>query len=504
MEKELKRLKDIDSEIILLTHMSSILGWDQETYMPPKGITERGGQLALLEGIMHQKGTSDEIGECFSRLGVSESNPKGDPSLNPLDRAFLRSFYREYSRKTKLPERLVTETAKHVSIAQASWIEARKKSDFSIFSPNLEILLDLTKEKAECIGYKDHIYDALIDEFEPWARTTDVKKVFDDLKVKLVDLAAEIKGAQQVDDSFLQKEYPVDKQDRFGRMVIKDMGYDMERGRLDISAHPFTSTLGKDDIRLTTRYNKDFFKTGIFGNIHECGHGLYELGFNEKLKGSILASAPSLGFHESQSRTWENIIGRSSSFWMFYYPKLKDLFPDILSDVTADSFYRGVNKVEPSMIRVEADEVTYSLHIILRFELETALLSGDLQIKDLPAAWNSKMKELLDIVPDNDAEGVLQDIHWAMGAFGYFPTYALGNLYGAQFYSKMREDIPDLDKVISEGKLLTVLEWLRGNIHDSGSEFTAFELCKKVTGRELDPGYFTRYLTDKYSRIYDL
>jgi carboxypeptidase Taq len=504
MQNSLSRLKEIGKEIKLLEHAMALLGWDQETYMPPKAVEERSEQLSLLQTILHRKATTTEIGDLLGELGVSEDNPEGDASLGTLDRAYVRVCFRDYTKNTKLPTELVSKLARQTSIAQSVWAEAREKSDFSRFAPHLEELLVLIKEKAECLGYEDHPYDALLDEFEPGMLTRRVKEIFDRVREELAPVIEQIASQPNVDDSILYRTYPLTLQRQFGEVVLEDMGYSMERGRLDVSAHPFTTSLGRDDVRLTTRYSEDYFNTGIFGTIHEGGHGLYELGFAEEIKENILADATSLGIHESQSRIWENIIGRSYSFWSHYFPLLQHYFPETLADVSLDQFYRAINKVEPSFIRVEADEVTYNMHIILRFELELALITGELAVDELPGAWRSLSEQLLGIRPEKDSEGVLQDIHWSMGGVGYFPTYALGNLYSAQFYSAIREQLDDYEEIISSGDLQKVLFWLREKIHRHGRVYTAEKLCEQVTGEPLDPGYFVRYIKDKYSGIYDV
>lgn len=504
LEEKLLRLRELDKEMKLLAHTVALLGWDQETYMPAKALEERSEQLSLLSGILHERITSPEIGELLSGLGATGEHPRGDASLPALDRAHLRFIYRYYKRETKLPKRLVLELSKTTSIAQANWVEARKTSDFSRFSPHLKKLLALVKEKAECFGYEDHPYDALLDEYEPEMKTATVSKVFSRLQEWLTPFVEQIQGKPQVDDSFLHREFPAAKQELFGKRVITDMGYDFQRGRLDVSAHPFTTTLGIDDVRLTTRYNERFFNTALFGTIHEAGHGLYELGFSEEIRGTSLADGTSLGIHESQSRMWENMIGRSFAFWKHYFPIARDIFSESLGDVDVMQFCRAINKVEPSFIRIEADEVTYSLHIILRFNLEKRLTEGSLEVDDLPEAWRQESKKLLGIVPAQDDEGVLQDIHWSMGSIGYFPTYALGNLYGAQFFSAMKRAIPDVERSIEQGDFGTMLAWLRENIHRHGSVFTPEELVRRVTGEELNPDHFIRYVEDKFRPIYGL
>jgi len=504
MEITIEKLKELTKDVVLLEHAIATLSWDQETYMPPLAIGERGEQLALLQGLLHEKITSSEIGKLLDDLGADEDNPAGQLEYKaPIDRAYIKETFRQYKIQTRLSTKLVKDLALETSLSQAAWIEARKKSDFTLFQPHLEKVLNLTKQKAEAIGYKDTPYDALLDEFEPWSSTQEVSNIFDSIQPWLTDFLGKIYNAKQVDDSFLLKDFDISKQEAFGRKVLEDMGYTYDRGRLDVSVHPFTTTLGGNDVRLTTRYQKDFFKTGLFGIIHECGHGLYELGFNENLKGNLLASGTSLGIHESQSRTWENVIGRSYSFWKYYYPILQKYFPENLNNINIDEFYRGINKVEPSLIRVEADEVTYNLHIILRFKLEQELISGSLKVKDLPEAWNKKTEEFLGIRPKNDANGVLQDIHWPMGAFGYFPTYALGNLYSAQFSSVMEKEI-DVSGSLENGNLINILNWLREKIHSHGASKTAEELALGITGEKLNPEYFKNYLENKYKQIYTI
>ncbi len=504
-EHPVAQLREIDHEICLLNHTGALLNWDQETSMPRKGAEERARQLELLEGLVHDRLTASRTAELLEEAGSTEENPLGREEYSAEERAFLRAFRREYVRAAKLPKRLVTDFAREVSTAHHVWADARENNDFDSFAPNLERLLQLNKEKAEAIGYEEHPYDALLDEFEPWMTTETVRSVFADLREKLVPLAERIAGEQRSDnDAFLRQSFPVEQQERFGRTVLESMGYDFERGRLDVSTHPFTTAVGGDDVRITTRYNPDYFQTSIFGTIHEAGHALYEMGIDPRYKETILGGGTSLGIHESQSRMWENMIGRSTSFWRYFYPQLRSYFPQQLDEVPPSDFIKAINRVQPSLIRIEADEVTYSLHIILRFELEQALISGDLAVRDLPAAWNDGMERLLGIRPDSDKNGVLQDIHWAMGAIGYFPTYALGNLYGAQFYRAMERQIGDVDGYIARGELSVLRGWLRNHIHQHGASKTAGELLRDVTGEELNPGYFTDYLEEKFRLLREL
>ncbi len=499
--KAVAELKSRDRDIMLLTHTSAILGWDQETYLPSKGIDERSAQLALLHGLTHERTIAPEN---RSLLDAAGANADGDPSLPPLDRAFLRRYRRRYERAVKLPQELVVTLAEKTSRAQAVWVEAREADDFPRFAPHLQGLLDLLLEVADRVGYDEHPYDALLDQYEPFMKTSSVDRIFTGLREQLVPIVEAIAAAPQVDASILEREFPVAAQERFGRTVMDALGYSRDRGRLDVSAHPFTTTLGFDDVRITTRYNERFFNSAIFGTMHEVGHGLYELGFAEELRGTLLAEGTSLGIHESQSRMWENMIGRSRPFWRHFYPILRSHFPDVLADVDAEGFYRAINRVAPSLIRVEADEVTYALHVILRFELEKALVSRTLSVKDLPEAWRAKSRELLGVEPANDREGVLQDIHWSMGGIGYFPTYALGNLYAAAFMQRINRDLPALWTEVGEGNCSSLLSWLRTHIHRHGSARTAEELCVEITGQPLSAEPFINYVREKYRDIYGL
>lgn len=505
MKKALQELKKRDSEIMLLNHAAETLRWDQETYMPPKALPQRADQISLLQGMIHEKVVEKSNAGLFAECGLTATTPNGPAESDDIERAFLRESFKRFSKQTKVPKTLVTELAHTQSIAQANWIEAKKTADYNKFKPYLSKLLGLLQQYAECMGYEDEIYDALLDDYEPYAKTKETEKLFDSLKDSLVPLLAKIVEKRKSGESdIIQRSFPVAKQEEFNNQLLAAMGFDLSRGRMDVSAHPFTTTLGGHDVRLTTRYNEHFFPSSVFGTIHEAGHGLYELGMGEKLSGSLLANGTSLGIHESQSRLWENLVGRSRAFWEGFYPGFKSLFHDALNDVPLDDFYHAVNSVSPSLIRVEADEVTYNLHIILRFNLERKLLSQDLSVDDLPEAWNIMSKELLGIMPANDSEGVLQDVHWSMGALGYFPTYTLGNLYGSQFYDTMKQAHPDIEKQIKNKNLLTVKQWLADNIHVHGSVYPAGELVQRVTGKPLDPQYFTRYITAKYGALYDL
>ena len=503
--RPLERLKALDGEIRRLSHVAGVLSWDQETYMPVKAVEERSEQLELLSGLVHDRLTSPELGDLLQAAGVSERKPFGPDDSAPAERAYLRELYRAYRRSTRLPRRLVTELAKQTAIGQARWVEARKASNFGLFAGQLAVILGLVRESATCLGYREHPYDPLLDEYEPWMKTAEVEQVFAGLRAKLRALVAKIVGSgRKPDASFLKREYDVGRQKEFSLALLPALGYDLQRGRLDESAHPFSTTLGRADVRLTTRFLPNLVASGIFGTIHEAGHGLYELGIGGELANTILADGTSMGIHESQSRLWENFIGRSLPFWRHFYPQLESMFPEPLAGVGLTEFYRGINVVEPSLIRVEADEVTYNLHILARFELEKRLLGGELAVPDLPGAWNEQYRDLLGIVVPDDARGVLQDIHWSMGSFGYFPTYTLGNLYAAQLFHTLRRELPGLEEEVGRGDFTSVLAWLREKIHRHGRVVPAAELCRQVTGQALDPAHLLEYLDRKYSEIYGL
>ena len=393
-QNSLKRLMELGAELKTWGGISALLGWDQETYMPEKAVLERSKQHAAVSTLFHEKITSGEIGNLLASLGADDAHPMGDDGicadLSTLERAFIRTIYRSHSREIKLPAKLVRELAETTSQAQALWAKARQNKDFPSFQPWLEKIIELKLRAADAYGYDDNPYDPLLDEYEADMKTADLDRVFTDFKAELLPLVKKIAEARQVDNSFLTKTYSARLQEKFGYQVLEKLGYPLDRGRLDVSAHPFTSELGSDDVRITTRYLENFFNSCLFSIIHEAGHGLYELGMGDDIRGNLLASGTSLGIHESQSRTWENIVGRSHEFWQYFLPQLKTLFPENLGGIDLHTFWRGVNKVEPSLIRVEADEVTYSLHVILRFDLEKRIINRELAVKDLPEVWNER------------------------------------------------------------------------------------------------------------------
>lgn len=504
MKPALTKLIALDRERVLVSHISAVLSWDQETQMPSGAAEERAEQIAFLEGAAHDKAVNPAIGELLAELGCTDDAPAGDPGLDADARAFLRALHRIYSREVKLPAELVMETAKAVSLGQNAWAEARGKNDFSLFLPHLERVLELKRRAAACLDPSGKPYDVLLNLYEPGSDETSIRGIFTLLRGDLTALLGKILSRPQVDDSFLRRPCPRAAQEAVCRYFMETLGYDLDRGRLDTTAHPFTTTLGGSDVRITTRYDEGSFVSSLFSTIHETGHALYEQGIRPApdYAGTCLGDSASMGIHESQSRMWENVLGRSTGFWSREYPALRAVLGKTLFGVSPEAFVRGINKVEPTFIRTEADEVTYGLHVILRFEMESDLLSGRLSARDVPAAWNAKSRDLLGVVPPDDARGCLQDVHWSAGLFGYFPSYALGNLYAAQFVQAMRGAMPDLDNRVRAGDYASVLGWLRKNIHESGAAYLPDELCRRVTGAALEARHFSEYLNLKYSEIY--
>jgi len=484
-------------EINLLSSIESTLEWDQETYMPARGASTRAAQLAVIAGVAHEKLLNPELGRLLEKV-----EQEADP--DPIVAANVREFRRVYDRKVKLPTRLVQEIASASALAKEAWAKARRESRFAHFAPHLERLLDLKRHVAEHIGYQTEPYDALMDEFEPGARAAEIHNVFEGLKAELVPLVQAIATApRQPDTTVLQRPCPQPAQAELGRRIVAAMGFDFDAGRIDVTVHPFCSGLSPEDVRLTNRYDEHYLPMSLFGIMHEAGHGLYEQGLLAEHAHTPMGMTVSLGIHESQSRMWENLVGRSRAFWLHWFPALQAAFPS-LADVKLDDWYFAINAVRPSFIRVEADEVTYNLHIMLRFDLERQMIAGRLRVQDVPQAWNDTFRQLLGITPPDDARGCLQDIHWSMGVFGYFPTYALGNLYAAQFFEAARHALPELEAQLTRGELRPLREWLRENIHRHGQRYRAGELVQRVTGQPLSHRSFVEYLVRKYKPLYGL
>ena len=498
MNEKLKRFKEIMAEVADLNAAAAVLNWDQQVNMPPGGAEARGNQVATLGTLSHQMFTSDEVGKLLDELHSEGA------ALSADDEAMVRVAKRDYDKATRVPSSFVSEIAVVSTQAHEAWVEARRKSDFSIFRPHLEKVVELTHKYVSFFPPADHPYDILLDDYEPGMKTADVKAIFDSLRPRQVELIKQITDAKQVKDSFLHKKYDEKKLLGFGVDVVTRFGYDWKRGRQDKAAHPFETSFSVDDVRITTRFEADSPIATLFSTMHESGHGMYEQGINRGFERTPLQHGVSLGVHESQSRMWENLVGRSLPFWRYFFPRLKTLFPSQLGNVDLKTFYKAINKVEPSLIRVNADEATYNLHIMLRLEIEIGMVEGRMAVKDLPHIWNAKMKEYLGILPPNDALGVLQDIHWSGGMLGYFSTYALGNLISAQLWEKINKDVPDLDEQFRKGKFDALLGWLHTNIHQHGRKYDPQDLIQKVTGSKITPEPYVRYLTKKYSEIYGL
>ena len=500
----LKKLHATDGECRSLERTIAVLQWDQETYLPDAAVDERADQLALLGKMTHELFASAETGRLLGELGSSADNPGGDEKLPRLERDFLKVMRRDYDREKKLPSDFVAGSVRAEGLSIAAWSQAKINNDFQLFLPHLYTMIDFARRRSVYWGYDDCVYDGLLSIYEPGMDAKAIASVFTPLRERLSALLKKITAAGHPDCSFLNNDYRPETQAQFSGELMKLLGFDFNRGRIDVSAHPFTTSLGADDVRITTRYLPGNLLSGIFSTIHECGHAFYDMAFPPELRGTRLADGASMGIHESQSRLWENVIGRSRPFCEKMFPLLRSYFPEELRNVTADNFFRAVNRAEPSLIRVDADEVSYSLHIILRFELEQGLFSGAVKPEDLPALWRTGMKKILDIEPPDDTAGVLQDIHWSMGSFGYFPSYALGNLYGLQFFGKLRNDIPNLDAVIAAGNFSPVHGWLRENVHKWGRRLDPPDLLKQVTGQSLSVEPFLKYIEDKYSEIYGI
>jgi carboxypeptidase Taq len=498
MSEKIERLKELLGEVSDLRQIQNVLDWDQNVNMPPGGSEARGQQMATLGKVAHEKATSEEVGKLLDELKQAGLDPDSD------DAALVRVASRDFDKATRVPGSFVAKQALSTTKAFEAWIEAKGKSDFSIFRPHLETVVDLAREYISFFPPADHPYDTLLNDYEPGMKTAEVQEIFDNLRSKQVKLIKAIKSTKQVKDDFLYKKYNEKKVWDFGEAIVTKFGYDWSRGRQDKAPHPFQTTFSVNDTRITNRFEPDNPLATLFSAMHESGHAMYEQGSNPVYERTPLAGGTSLAVHESQSRMWENMVGRSLPFWEHFYPSLKKTFPSQLDGVSLKSFYKAINKVESSLIRVNADESTYNLHVMLRLEMEIGMIEGKFAVKDLPEIWNAKMDEYLGIVPPNDAQGVLQDVHWSSGLMGYFSTYALGNLISAQVWEKVNKDIKDLDEQIAAGKFDTLLAWLREKIHVHGHKYDPQDLVQKVTGSKINSNAYIRYLTNKYSAIYGL
>lgn len=485
-------------EISVISQIAMLTGWDTEVMMPKGGIEQRGNQQAFLAKLIHGKMTDPEIGKLLQEI----KNDTNYENLSLLEKRNIYLIQRDYDKQTKLPADFVGEYTKARVISVERWKEARRKNDFALFQPFLEKVFELTKEYTKYLNPDLPPYEVLLDDYEPGMSVESYNKIFDPLKEATVDLIEKCKTTtRQPDKTLILRKVPIDIQEKISGDLMSRINYDLDRGRLDTAAHPFT-TGAYDDVRITTRYTEDDFTSSLFAVMHEGGHGCYEQNLPKELRYQPAGNYCSMGLHESQSRFYENTIGRSKSFWFYYLPKFKELTESLFSDTEYNDFLLAINRVEPSLIRVEADEVTYNLHIILRFELERDLFEEKIKIADLPHLWKDKMKETLGIYVETDSEGVLQDIHWSGGSFGYFPTYSLGNLYAAQFFAKLVKDIPDWNNQLEEGNVKVLTEWMKKNVQEKGNLFDPPELVKEVTGEYPNPKYLIEYLNKKYSMIY--
>jgi carboxypeptidase Taq len=494
---KLEEFKEYLRNLEYLNSATSVLYWDTRVGIPKKGIPYRGQVLGYLSGEQYRLQTSDTIKGFIDYF-------KACDGLDDVTKAMVEKAGREYDRTMKIPEKRYKEYVIAASAAEAAWEEAKAASDYSLFKPHLEKLIAFNKEFLEYWGYKGSKYDTLLDFYEPGITVEKLDSAFGELRNAIVSLLKRINesGINTECNSF-SKSFTKDEQEDFSKYVLNKMEFDFAAGRLDESTHPFTIEFNNKDARITTHYYENDFRSALFSCIHEGGHAIYEQDIPDELGGTMLGSGVSMGIHESQSRFYENIIGRSKAFWNYFFPEVQKRFPQF-EGVSFEEFFKGINSVKPSLIRTEADELTYSLHVIIRYEIEKAIFDGNVGVEDLPGLWNEKYREYLGIEPSNDAEGILQDIHWSGGSFGYFPSYALGNVYGAQFLNVMKRDIPDIFDRIGDGDLGAVHEWLRENIHKYGSVYKPGELLRKVTGEDLNARYFIEYLNEKFSEIYGL
>jgi carboxypeptidase Taq len=494
--EQYQQYQELTQKAADLSSAAAVLGWDQETYMPPKSFPFRGRQLATLASQAHTITTSETYGNLLQELAAKED-------LTYVRAHNVRLSLEDFEKARKLPEAFIDAVTQASSSCLNAWIQARQQNDFKIYAPELDKMIGLKREQAQRYGFEQHPYDALMDDYEKGATVEILDGVFDQVKATLPVLLGQIAAAPQVDDSFFNKFYPKEEQWAFSLEVLRAMGYDFEAGRQDYSEHPFTTSFSPTDVRVTTRVNEHNLASMLWSSIHEGGHALYEQGLPQTQYGMPLGAAASLGIHESQSRLWENCVGRSLPFWQHFYPRLQHRFKDQLGGVAVDAFYRGMNKVQPSLVRTEADEITYHFHVLIRYQIEKGLIEGQINTADLPAIWNEQYRHYLGVTPPDDLTGILQDVHWSHGSFGYFPTYSLGSFYAAQFFEEATKQQPQMATNIASGNYEPLLKWLREQVHHHGRKYRSEELCKQITGRGLDFSSFMNYATAKYAGIYD-
>ena len=501
MRNELDQLRSRMAEITDLRNTAHLLEWDQQTMMPPRGGASRAESIATLERIRHDMFVSAETGRL---LDAAAGELDGADSASD-DAALVRVVRRRWDKARRVPTELAAEIARAGSIGQEAWVRARANNDFDAFAPYLTRNLELARRYVDCFDTFDCPYDVLLDDFDPGMATADVTRLFDELKAALVPVIGEVaQHADRVDDGPLHGTFPVERQRQLVFEVVERMGFDRAGWRIDDAVHPFATGLGSQDVRITTRWDEHFFASALFSAMHECGHGLYEAGIDSSLQRTPLGSGESLSVHESQSRMWENMVGRGRAFSGVLAPRIAELFGGSVADLDATSLYRAVNRVEPSHIRVEADEATYGLHIVLRFELEQEMIEGRLPVAEVPEAWDARFKEYFGLEVPDDARGVLQDVHWSAGLIGYFPTYALGNLIAGQLWERMGSDLPDLDQAVGRGDLSPLRDWLREHVHRHGAKFSSSELLRRTLGSDIAVGPFVSYLKRKLSGVYEV
>jgi carboxypeptidase Taq len=501
-DDRLSALKALLADVISLRQAADLIEWDERVCMPPGGADVHGGMQATLRRLAHEKFTCDEVGRLVEDLAreVGAEAASSDADTHRLVTVTARDF----RKATRVPPSFVAEHARVVSAAHHAWVEARARSSFALFEPHLQKVVDLKKQYVSFFPPPDHPYDVLVDEFEPGMTTAEIRSLFAVLRPTQVQLIRAIGERPQIPDLFLRASYPESDIWSFAVDVVTAIGFDWTRGRQDKSVHPFATAIGSDDVRITTRFVEGLPFALLFGTMHETGHALYEQGISRVHRRTLLEGGASLGIHESQSRLWENLVGRALPFWEHFFPKLQARFPSQLAGVTLDRFHRAINRVAPSAIRVEADEATYNLHVMLRVDMEIALIEGRISVGDVPELWNVRMHESLGITPGNDAAGVLQDVHWSAGLLGYFATYTLGNVIAAQLWDAFTRSHPDVDDRMRAGDFAPLLSWLRAEIHRHGRKYEPQELVERATGSRIDPAPYLRYLQAKYAGIYDL
>ena len=486
-----RKLEEISKKTAYFSAALSLVFWDQRTYMPPEGYRYRGELISTIRGYIHSIWTSDEVGELLRKAE--------DEDLNDVERMNLYWWRRSYEKNTKIPAELLMEMSRLSTETVEVWKRARREKDFEIVKPYLRKMVELLRRRAHALGYGSEPYDALLDDYEPGLTAKFVEGIFEPLEREIKRLLDRVKGVD-FGEEILHRHYPKQKQVEFNHYLLREIGYDFNRGRLDETVHPFATRILPRDVRITTRYHENFLSSGLFGTLHEMGHALYNMNLPEEYFGLPVGNPSSLSLHESQSRFWENVVGRSLAFWKVYLDDARRYF-DALKDVDVEQFYRAINAMKPSTIRVEADELTYNLHIILRFKLERALINGQMEVDEVRDAWNETFRELFGFYPPDDSEGILQDIHWYSGSMGYFPTYALGNLISAQIYFRMREELGDIQELILNKRFGDILGYLRDRIHRHGSLYMPMDIVKMATGKELGYSDFVKYIEEKISTL---